>query len=138
VVVEVGIVDAAIAIAGAWTPTAVTFVVTPSLVDAAVFSCPPVIADAVHGVARRVVYFVSVVYAVFTITALWSCAAVADRIACSYVGHTSVVDPVGETLTDTVFELSVWHADITITGFITMAGVAGVEAFAAPDTTIIS
>jgi len=117
-VIEVGVFDACITVTGTWAPATVTFVVTPSLIDATVVSCPPVVTDAEVDIADGVVFFVSVVYTVLTIAASVAGAAVTDGVAGADVCGAVVLDPVVIALTVAVaIEASVIDADVTIAGF---------------------
>lgn len=79
-------------------------------------------------------------YAVLAVTAVWACAAIADRITFSHVLCASFANPVGKacTFSSGLVVGSVWHTDITITGLITVAGGTSVEAFTSICATIIT
>jgi len=68
VVVEVGVLDAGIAIAGTWAEASVTFVVTEALEDVTLVTSPVVVAYAGPATCACVNFELSVVYTVFAIT----------------------------------------------------------------------
>jgi hypothetical protein len=141
VVVEVGVVNTGVTVAGTWSPTTVTFVVAPSLVDRAIVSCPPVITFAVIFTSVWVNYLVSVMYTVLTVTAIWTSTSITDWVTWSHPVSTSVVDPVVVTDTGSVVELimmSVFNAHVTVACLTSVTGVTGVEAVSSPCATVIT
>lgn len=143
VVVEVSILNALVAVAGAWAPAAFAFIVTPSLVDATVVSCPPVVTSAVFLVLTWpwVRDLASVVHAVLTVAAVRSSTSVTDRVAFAHVVDTSVINPVvvADACSVVVWvEVSVGYADVTVACLFTVAGVTGVEAVSSPGAAVIS
>jgi hypothetical protein len=141
VVVEVGVFNACVTVAGTWSPATVTFVVTPSLVDGAIVSCPPVITLTIVFTGVWVNSLVSVMYTVLTVTAIWTSTSVTDWVTWSHVVDTAIVDPVIVTDTGSVIiwvVVCVLNTLNTVTGFITATGVTGVEARSSPCATVIT
>jgi hypothetical protein len=141
VVVEVGVFNTCVTVAGTWSPTSVTFVVTPSLVDRAIVSCPPVVTLTVVFTGVCVNNDVSVMYTVLTVTAIWTSTSITDWVTCSHPVDTSLVDPVVVTDTGSVIEfimVSMLNTDITVTCFISVTGVTGMEARTSPCATVIT
>lgn len=141
VVVEGGVVNACVTVTGTWSPAAVTFVVTPSLVDRAIVSCPPVVTLTVVFTGVCVNNYVSVMYTVLTVTAIWTSTSVTDWVTWSHVVDTAFVDPVIVTDASSVIEwvvVCVFNTLNTVTGFITVTGVTSVVAGSSPCATVIT
>jgi len=141
VVVEVGVVNALVTVTGTWSPATVTFVVTPSLVDRAIISCPPVITLTVIFTGVWVNNLVSVMYTVLTVTAIWTSTSVTDWVTWSHVVDTAFVDPVIVTDTCSVIiwvVVCVLNTLNTVTGFFTVTGVTSVVAGSSPCATVIT